>query len=130
MNNNMTTLFYETCLHNKINTFIYMKQYNPNIDIVDKEGNTCLHIVIRLEYLKLESELLKMKANCTIINNNKETPLMIACNKSTDEFALILLDSIVIDNTIECRKAFSFACRNSLIKVVEKLLKENISIIS
>eukprot|EP00826_Nyctotherus_ovalis_P056813 TRINITY_DN7747_c0_g2_i1.p1 TRINITY_DN7747_c0_g2~~TRINITY_DN7747_c0_g2_i1.p1 ORF type:complete len:172 (+),score=16.08 TRINITY_DN7747_c0_g2_i1:479-994(+) len=120
--------FHEACLKGKWNAFSYFAGLIPEMDVVDSEGNTCLHTTIESGNKAIIKSILDMKTNLSSTNNLGETPLMKACSQNSSEIALLLLDHIRVEDTAENQKALSLACRHGHIEVIPKLLNHGISI--
>lgn len=55
----------------------YLK-YNPDMTLEDKNGDTPLHLAVRMKKSKIVKLLLEAKANPELVNNKNSTPLQVA----------------------------------------------------
>ena len=67
-----------------------LEQKNCDVDLVDVEGNTCVHLAVMAENEVLLKYLLAKNANKNVINSENATPLQIA-KENDDEICIKLL---------------------------------------
>lgn len=126
INNKSITPFYEACSMNKGNAFACFCDFDLDFNITDDEGASYLHIIIKIGNIHMIKKLLELKANCDIVANNGENALMVACSKDTPDIALLMIEVVKFNNTIENQKALSIACQKNYIEVVTKLADQRI----
>ena len=127
-------------LNNKnIINILLEKGVNINIDHRDNEHNTALNYAVENNKIEVVGDLLERGANVNNINNNNQTPLIIAALKNFYNIENKLINENIINILLEegvdinhqdneNNTALKYAMENGKIEVVNNLLDRNASI--
>ena len=120
--------------HCNIKLIELLLKHNPDINVKDNRGNTCLIIAVQNNNRKMIKIILNYGADINIRNNNNKNALLIAVKKSRIKTVEILLnynlDINILDN--ENNSALMIAISKNEIEMVRLLLKHhpNLNIIN
>ena len=81
------TPFWLACLYGRESIFRYFELLHPVVNSSDLNNNTCLHVAIQNGNIYIIMRLLDLDCNCSIINNNGWSTLMLACYKQMPDVA-------------------------------------------
>ncbi|XP_056003068.1 uncharacterized protein LOC125662070 isoform X2 [Ostrea edulis] len=95
-----------------------------SVKCTTSDGNSPLHLAIEHRFDDVAETLISRGANINAINNMKETPLHIACQKNNLNVVEVLVASLNCDTSIQNLQGclpFHIACRNGIVPIVKLL---------
>ena len=126
LNTNKLTLAHFACCREQVEIIRYILQFNVELNVQNKDGNTPLHIACLRENVEI-IKLLVDRCSITIRNNQLKTPVHIATEKQNVDLAkcLLLGYSESLDSYVDCNgdTALHIACRNQFLEAVSLLTK-------
>lgn len=123
----MTPLLYAIMTEQSEVAMKMLTKIKIDLSITDNEGNNALMYAITTNLTEVCKELMKHKGMISSVNNNNETPLIIACKSRNPEMALALLklkkniNISQLDNTNH--NALYYAKKYNMNNVIDAILK-------
>jgi len=110
---------------------MFITQTIPDVNVADKQGDTPLHIAVKLKKLDFIKELIAAGANLNAKNKKLETPLHLAINKNYIAAIKDLIESgadlNVRDKNGSTPLVLGLGGNNKAVnKIIERVLQNNI----
>ena len=130
-NDNSTPLLWACSVKNNVSNVLTLLDLGADVTLTTKNNLSALHVAARDAGREIIECLITHNASVNIFNNDKDTPLMVACSvKNNIDNVLKLLKHGADINLTNSRRASAlhFAARNADSEIIECLINHEIPV--